>query len=66
MVHAFNPSIGKWVCEFEASLIYRAGSRIGFKARQRNLVLRNKQAKQNTMSKYDSLLFKSLLGQSLE
>jgi hypothetical protein len=40
VAHAFNPSTGGWISEFEASLVYRVSSR---KARviQRNPVSKN-------------------------
>ena len=35
--HAFNPSTGEAEAEFKASLVYRATSRTGSKATQRNV-----------------------------
>jgi hypothetical protein len=49
VVHAFNPSTwggrGKWISEFEASLVYKVSSRTA-KATQRNPVSKSK-TKQN-------------------
>jgi hypothetical protein len=49
VAHAFNPKHsggrGKWISEFEASLVYRVSSRTA-RATQRNPVLKNK-TKQN-------------------
>jgi hypothetical protein len=40
VAHAFNPSRGKWISEFEASLVYKVGSWTA-RAIQRNPVLKN-------------------------
>jgi hypothetical protein len=44
VVHAFNPSTrgagGRWISEFEASLVYKVSSRTA-KATQRNPVSKN-------------------------
>jgi hypothetical protein len=47
VVHAFNPSRGRgrWISEFEASLVYRVSSRTA-RTTQRNPVSKNK-TKQN-------------------
>jgi hypothetical protein len=41
MVHAFNPSKGRQISEFEASLVYKVSSRTA-RAIQRNPVSKNK------------------------
>jgi hypothetical protein len=41
VVHAFNPSRGRRISEFEASLVYRVSSRTA-RATQRNPVLKKK------------------------
>jgi hypothetical protein len=50
VVHAFNPSTwlggrGRWISEFEASLVYKVSSRTA-RAIQRNPVSKNKNKKQ--------------------
>jgi hypothetical protein len=39
VVHAFNPSRGRWISEFEASLVYKVSFRTA-RATQRNPVLK--------------------------
>ena len=46
VAHAFNPSRGRQISEFEASLVYRVSSRTT-KATQRNPVLKNKNKQTN-------------------
>ena len=45
----FNTALGRHeqenLCEFGVSMVYRASSRIGFKAAQRNLVSKKKKNK---------------------
>jgi hypothetical protein len=48
MAHAFNPSRGRWISEFEASLVYKVSSRTA-RATQRNPVSKNQKKKQWTM-----------------
>jgi hypothetical protein len=50
VAHAFNPSTsprgrGRWISEFEASLVYRVSSRTA-RATQRNPVSKNKKRKE--------------------
>jgi hypothetical protein len=47
VAHAFNPSRGRQISEFEASLVYRVSSRIA-RATQRNPVSKNQQNKTKT------------------
>jgi hypothetical protein len=44
VVHAFNPSRGRRISEFKASLVYRVSSRTA-RATQRNPVLKNQEKK---------------------
>jgi hypothetical protein len=44
VAHAFNLSRGRWISEFEASLVYRVSSRTA-RATQRNPVLKNQKKK---------------------
>jgi hypothetical protein len=44
VAHAFNPSRGRWISEFEAILVYKVSSRTA-RAIQRNPVSKNKQNK---------------------
>jgi hypothetical protein len=46
VVHAFNPSRGRWISEFKASLVYKVSSRTAM-AIQRNPVLKNKNKNKN-------------------
>jgi hypothetical protein len=48
MAHNFNPSRGRgrWISEFEASLVYKVSSRTA-RATQRNPVSKNNKTKQN-------------------
>jgi hypothetical protein len=47
VAHAFNPSRGKQISEFEANLVYRVSSRTA-RATQRNPVSKNKQTNKQT------------------
>jgi hypothetical protein len=55
-VHAFNPSTwggggrGRWISEFEASLVYKVSSRTA-RAIKRNPVSKNQKRKQNKTTK---------------
>jgi hypothetical protein len=44
VAHTFNPSRGRWISEFKASLVYRVSSRTA-RAIQRNIVSKTKQNK---------------------
>ena len=54
MAHAFNPSTwegrGRWISEFEASLVYRVISRTA-RTEQRNPVSKKQKTKQNKTKK---------------
>ena len=54
MAHAFNPSTQErqrqsYLFEFEASLVYRANARTGFKATEKPCLENAKQTKQNNL-----------------
>jgi hypothetical protein len=59
MAHTFNPSTGegrgRWISEFEASLVYRVSSRTA-RATQRNPVLKNKTKQNKTKQNKTSFL----------
>jgi hypothetical protein len=46
VAHAFNPSRGRWISEFEASLVYKVSSRTA-RAAQRNPVSKNQGGGEN-------------------
>jgi hypothetical protein len=64
VAQTFNPNpqeaeMGRWISEFEASLVYRVSSRTA-RTTQRNLVLETKQNKQKTPKQLSSRPFNCL------
>jgi hypothetical protein len=53
VVHAFNPSRGRWISEFEASLVYKVSSRTA-RATQRNPISKKTQTDRQTDRQKDS------------
>jgi hypothetical protein len=53
VVHTFNPSRGRRISEFKASLVYKVSSRTA-RATQRNPVLEKKKKKEVHLIKLDS------------
>jgi hypothetical protein len=52
VAHAFNPSRGRWISEFEASLVYKVSSRTA-RAIQRNPVSKPKPKQKNPCGRRD-------------
>jgi hypothetical protein len=50
VAHAFNSSRGRWISEFQASLVYRVSSRTA-RATQRNPASKNQKAKKKKKKK---------------
>jgi hypothetical protein len=55
VAHAFNPSRGWRISEFEASLVYKVSSRTA-KATQRNPDFKKQKQKQNTPKKEEIII----------